>query len=643
MEESYSEECKQDAKEYTEKIEKLAGIKLSLTSKAIRSLIPGSYSLKDLNSVSYPENIPIVVVRSRLYNTPEIEDLATKNQINLVRIFTNDKLLLKHYNSFNIFQNTIRPLTEIGDGVVSYYSQDLANAVPNGRNLKITYFEIGSINNTFHTKTPKDIVVMHKALSTITKDYPLKNSPVQTDNVSIGFIIDSSGSMKENDPLNIRKEGVQQILDVVDQEDDFFIVDFDSRGRWLNSDNYTGWDKLRLRRSIQSIDSDGNTNIGSGLNTMKSALLNLNELSNTGVILLTDGKGEYDNQAEWFAQNNIPIYTISYRQMADSRLMNEIAEVTGGFYTQADDEEDVVSAFLAFYAKLKNNNRFISVKGSLNNCIPESNQFYVDPDTREMTITVNWQNNPLNVSLIQPNGIRITENHPDIQLNIGRNYKILKIDRPVSGKWNIEVTCNGASGTQPYLVEASGNSPLKIELNGGQSGNGIIQFNLVESDGLIDLTQINATVSLETPNNQIFDISDKFKNEALSYFPIQGGGNYKFTINITGIDVKGQHFSRVYQRTVNTGSFVPSYISSVSKKNGNFINATMGTLSGNRYGMKCFIYNQGGSTADPIAVGYVINLTQNSCTIELNDIKKTIPILPGCIVQLDVERWMNDY
>ena len=207
----------------------------------------------------------------------------------------------------------------------------------------------------------------------------------QEKHARIGLILDSSGSMRNSDPGDIRKKASQAIISILNSDDEVFIVDFDEDATFLNR-GYTsaGFEEV-LNMAIERINSRGGTDIGEGLDSMKAAILSSREVdfSRTGVLLLTDGLGDYHGEADWFHQNNIPIYTVSYKQLADAALMDSLASYTGGVYVQADNEDDVVQAFTQFYHGI--NGSSILYRKSVPADQPHVTEpVYIDPTADEM-------------------------------------------------------------------------------------------------------------------------------------------------------------------------------------------------------------------------------------------------------------------
>ena len=73
---------------------------------------------------------------------------------------------------------------------------------------------------------------------------------------------------------------------------------------------FADWDIEKLRHSLLEVDSEGGTNIGNALSSLQNALITtLKDTYFGGAVLLTDGKGDYNDEAVWFQKHNIPVFT----------------------------------------------------------------------------------------------------------------------------------------------------------------------------------------------------------------------------------------------------------------------------------------------------------------------------------------------
>jgi hypothetical protein len=179
--------------------------------------------------------------------------------------------------------------------------------------------------------------------------------------------IDSSGSMVWNDEFNLRISGAQEYVGKLRCPDRVAIVDFDSDA-WLTRRNIGRQahhlsqpghncvpDYTESKGDLATIDSNGGTNFGAGLQVSVDELVAYGDHRHQWIIiLLTDGM---NNQASWdanaLAQSiraaglGIIIYTIGLGDTVvepddvDEAILTEIAENTGGTYYAAPDAASI--------------------------------------------------------------------------------------------------------------------------------------------------------------------------------------------------------------------------------------------------------------------------------------------------------------
>jgi hypothetical protein len=463
-------------------------------------------------------------------------------------------------------------------------------------------------------------------------------------------------------------------------------VDFDDQSIWLNQNEWQNWDKNRLKDFISTVNSSGGTDVGGGLNAMKHALVQTSSESIPGyVILLTDGLGKYSNEADWFALNGIKIYTVSYKDKADAKLMSHIASTTNGLYIQADDENDVITAFSQFLDDVKGYNKYQSYYGKFggkNVC--ELPHFFVDDKSSLLTGKLNWKTDPLDLMITSPSGI-VYSYKPQVTLNTipdfisyeddhnmlisnggpyvsfdlnenfipetktgnkiewikGESYMIVKIQNPEGGEWKSKViTSNGTNSDDSFLFEASGSSDLVLKLSEKNIGS-TFNYSISEESKSINLINSKAEINLTSPKGKSIDISPNYRNGSFSFYPMDGIGNYKISATIHFSNLNGNPLQRYFVRSKLVGEVLPGYIAPVKETMGTYVITEQGITTGNRPGIKCIIFAAGNSSSSPKATGFVTHVNQKECTIRITDMRSG-KIEKGDIVELDMAQWQND-
>ncbi|MGM0842256.1 MAG: S-layer homology domain-containing protein [Bacillota bacterium] len=165
------------------------------------------------------------------------------------------------------------------------------------------------------------------------------------------FVIDSSGSMLDNDPENLRLKAAKDVIDSLADGDQVGIVG--DQGAVVDFDSYASLlqgltdDKELLKDAVDKIDSNGGTNIGSGVSKA------LTELDKSGrndaiqaILLLTDGVGYYSDSYTIKAKNaGVKIFTVGLGENIDASLLKDIADETGGDFYQTLEAEELSTIF----------------------------------------------------------------------------------------------------------------------------------------------------------------------------------------------------------------------------------------------------------------------------------------------------------
>jgi hypothetical protein len=470
------------------------------------------------------------------------------------------------------------------------------------------------------------------------------NKGSTSDEVILGLILDSSGSMGENDPNESRKVAAGMIIDRLSGGENILLVDFDDKSSWLNSSNWKGWRKEYLHQIVGTIDHSGGTNIGVGINQMRNALESANISSGKkGVLLLTDGLGTYQNEAEWFKQQQIPIYTISFIGDDNSQLLSNIALETGGQYIKANSATEIVNAFNQFLSAMKGSSRICLFNGTISQGQTIEELFDIDLGTKELYSSSTWSGSTIGTTLISPKGKIYKQGDSDAEWFVGDRYVSVKIINPEHGRWKAElIGINIPQAQEPFNFEVNSDSPLEVLVENKTTDKGPVVFDMGYNASDVNAQQITSTISVTTPKGETKQLTSSFNNNRFVYHPLSGSGNYKFQMEVNGKTTAGEPFQRQYSRTVLVGSYIPVYIGTVQRLVGTYLIADRGLNISNRAGLKCFIYPPGSSKENKIAIGLVTSVKPEECTIEIQQFFGSRRPVPNDIIELDALMWMND-
>lgn len=168
------------------------------------------------------------------------------------------------------------------------------------------------------------------------------------------FVLDESGSMSGNDPENIRYSAVNDVMDAMDADFPYAAYSFSDGYELLRDMAPQSAGKL-----VRAADADmkmGMTNIRTAMEGLLEDIRSGRIASGTQphVILMTDGAASDIDSLFGFISNKkfiqeyqkagIPISTVGLG-LADTALLQEISNGTGGVYVGVENASELVHAF----------------------------------------------------------------------------------------------------------------------------------------------------------------------------------------------------------------------------------------------------------------------------------------------------------
>lgn len=152
------------------------------------------------------------------------------------------------------------------------------------------------------------------------------------------LVLDTSGSMKEDQRLDNAKLGAIQFLRQLDPEDTVSLLPFNSRSAWAGQDLEMSRDRDRAIASIQGLFPAGGTALYDSIDEGFRFLLDRNVRDRiTAVVVLTDGE-DRDSRLRLEAllsnirsdneRRAIRVFTIGYGSEANATVLKRIADAT---------------------------------------------------------------------------------------------------------------------------------------------------------------------------------------------------------------------------------------------------------------------------------------------------------------------------
>ena len=264
----------------------------------------------------------------------------------------------------------------------------------------------------------------------------------------IRLLIDISGSMKKNDPANLRIPSVALLTELIPDGDKAGVWTF---GQWVNNlvkrkvvDDAWRLDAKEQAKKINSVALY--TNIGAVLEKASDDFYKSDaDFSNTHFILLTDGMIDIDKDSakndiernrvlttvlNSFKERGAKIHAISLSKNADLSLMDKLAIQTGGQSAVAESSEDLTKVFVQ----------------ALSQAVPseevpiEGNEFAIDSSIEEFTALIFRGNDSIPTEIISPDEsvYQYGKKDADVKWFQDTGYDLITITRPLEGTWKIK-------------------------------------------------------------------------------------------------------------------------------------------------------------------------------------------------------------
>ncbi len=265
--------------------------------------------------------------------------------------------------------------------------------------------------------------------------------------VDLRVLVDVSGSMKKNDPRNLRAPALGLLVGLLPEDARAGIWTFGEHVRAAVPVDTAGtaW-KERARRVARRIRSDElYTDIEQALvaaTTDWSAAA-----GDRYVILLTDGMvdvgGSEDTSAasrqrirsgllEGLEAKGATVHTIALSANADAGLLEALARGTGGWSEQVDSAEQLNRVFLRLFEKTTPPDTVP---------IDEGNRFTVDDAVSDMTLLVFRHSGAMASQIVQPDGSLLSSRNPlpdNVRWEVEQAYDLVTISDPPAGRWRID-------------------------------------------------------------------------------------------------------------------------------------------------------------------------------------------------------------
>ncbi|MDD2759719.1 MAG: VWA domain-containing protein, partial [Methylomonas sp.] len=324
----------------------------------------------------------------------------------------------------------------------------------------------------------------------------------------IQVLIDVSGSMKQNDPDNLRTDATQLLISLLPDKAKVTLWLFAEQTTPLSQSDAVdeAWRQQALKDS-KAIHARGLfTDIEKAIDT---ALKNsLEAEGDKNLILLTDGMVDISKDimvsadsrerilSEWIPrlrQHRIKVRTIALSEQADRELLERLAFDTDGWNETAESAEQLQRLFLKMMQKV-----------APKDTVPlDGNRFNIDASIREFSVLVFKKAGTSPTQLIRPDQHKIGKQQA-LADNVAwletSGYDLITVAQPMAGDWQIEAEID--PDNQVMIL-----TDLKLQLEGlhqfvGEKEPLALELYFTEQDKLIDRPDFVDLVTLSLAVDQ---------------------------------------------------------------------------------------------------------------------------------------------
>lgn len=263
----------------------------------------------------------------------------------------------------------------------------------------------------------------------------------------IRVLIDVSGSMKKNDPNDLRRPALRLIAGLLNTGTNAGIWTF---GQYVNMLVPHGpvnreW-KTAARKASKQIQSHGLfTNLEETLRSSSWDWREADDTQQRSIILLTDGLVDIDKDPSKdkasrtrilkevlprLKSAGVTIHTIALSSDADEILMQQLASATNGRYEKIASSQDLEKVFFRMFEKAAKPETLPLI----------NNTVQIDNSIKETTFLIFRKTDSKASQIIMPDDTVFShDDHPDsVSWHMENNYDLVTVEKPQAGTWKID-------------------------------------------------------------------------------------------------------------------------------------------------------------------------------------------------------------
>ena len=308
--------------------------------------------------------------------------------------------------------------------------------------------------------------VTHPSLTAVQSPSPAASPPPGADTKATGIdavlVLDSSGSMKRTDPLNLRLPAAKLFLALLGNNDRAGVVSFSDRATALVELTalHDAAGRQKLLHAVDRVTSNGLFTDLHGAVVKARAMFGAPQAQRPRyIILMSDGQMDTGDAARdqqliaalrdvempALVKAQITLYSIAFTQESDIPLLKSSAEATHGQFRLARLDKDLHDVFTSLFESAKTPD-MLPIEGG---------EFHADDAIQEVTVVASKENPKVQIFLQTPQGVRLTahdagrEHYKELRWFSSSAFDMITLSRPLPGTWKV-LFSNGRN--KAYIV-----------------------------------------------------------------------------------------------------------------------------------------------------------------------------------------------
>ncbi len=210
-------------------------------------------------------------------------------------------------------------------------------------------------------------------------------APRSAKDKTVALVLDSSGSMTDNDPRRLRVEAAAKLISLLKGKDKAAVLDFGAgadvgrRAARLLQDVTA--DKTLLTAALGQVSESGRTPLFDGLLDAMD-IISGGATTNATVVVLTDGeenasKSAFDDVVQQALALGVPVFTVGLGPEADTAGLQALAGETGGTYASAADAEALNGVFRSIGFGIVEGRVVVTGQGAFHATLPSDGDYLI--------------------------------------------------------------------------------------------------------------------------------------------------------------------------------------------------------------------------------------------------------------------------